>query len=129
LEEPEVIIEGPSGTEPLQYYNVDVIAHNPRIDIFRAGVITAIDTLLSLADQYDDFSVGLQWYESIGSAGIVRNYWVERINAWSAYDSCGFVYEAGDRNFEIFTGNHIHLPSDTRIINSPEYVLYFWIYL
>ncbi|MHA1226362.1 MAG: hypothetical protein ACTSPV_06420 [Candidatus Hodarchaeales archaeon] len=74
MEEPEVIIEGPSGTEPLQYYNVDVIAHNPRIDIFRAGVITAIDTLLSLADQYDDFSVGLQWYESIGSAGIVRNY-------------------------------------------------------
>ncbi len=26
-----------------------------------------------------------------------------------------------------FRGNHIHLPSDTRIINSPEYVLYYWI--
>ncbi|MHA1971847.1 MAG: hypothetical protein ACTSW1_02570 [Candidatus Hodarchaeales archaeon] len=85
--------------------------------------------MLSLADQYENFTIGLQWYETIGSVGIVKNYWVERINNWFAYDTCGFVYETVDNDFRFFTGNHIHLPSDARIINSPEYVLYSWICL
>ncbi|MCW4021599.1 MAG: hypothetical protein ACOWW1_01685 [archaeon] len=37
--------------------------------------------------------------------------------------------KAGSTNYRGVDGNHIHLPSDPRILNSPEYVLFFWIYL
>jgi hypothetical protein len=67
------------------------------------------------------------WYESIGSAGIVKSYWVEAIDDDRSFERCGFVYESGSRKFEGFIGNHIHLPSDTRVLNSPEYVKWFWI--
>ncbi len=85
-----------------------------------------MDVILSLGDQ-GKIEYGLQWYESIGRAGIVKNYWVEKINDDEAHGRCGFVYESGDEDVRGFLGNHIHLPSDTRVLNSPEYVLYFWI--
>ena len=66
-------------------------------------------------------------YDTIGIASIVRSYWVEAIDNDKAYDRCGFVYEAGADRYRGFIGNHIHLPSDTRILNSPEYVEFFWI--
>ena len=61
------------------------------------------------------------------TAEIVRSYWVSRINADQMHDRCGFVYEAGDLDYLFFRGNHIHIPSDFRPINSPQYVEYFWI--
>ncbi len=125
---PSVTIRGPPTEGSLEFFNVSVTAHNLRNDVFREGVITAIDTILSLVDQ-GEIQAGLQWYEEIGTAEIVKSYWVEMINDWLAHDTCGFVYEAGDDSFEFFQGNHIHIPSDSRIINSPEYVLYFWICL
>lgn len=123
---PEVIIRAPG--ENLLFENVEVTSHDLRSDIFKSGegIITAIDAIMSLGDQgklyYD-----LQWYESIGSAGIVKDYWVERINENASYSRCGFVYEAGSYAYEGFIGNHIHIPSDIRIINSPEYIEFFWI--
>ncbi|MCG3221089.1 MAG: hypothetical protein H7641_06875, partial [Candidatus Heimdallarchaeota archaeon] len=71
----------------------------------------------------------LAWYDSIGSAKIVRNYWVEGINDDMATGTCGFVYESGSYDFEFFAGNHIHIPQDHRPLNSPEYYLTFWICL
>jgi hypothetical protein len=97
-----------------------------RSDVFQEGVITAIDTILSLGDM-GKLPYELKWYDSIGSAQIVRQYFVERIDKDRAYDRCGFVYESGPFKYRGFQGNHIHLPSDTRLINSPEYVEYFWI--
>ena len=122
---PKVIISKYS--EYLIFQDVNVTTHNLRSDMLQSGVITALDTLLSLEDQYDNFTVGLRWYESIGQAEIVKNYWVEQINSWHAEDRCGFVYEAGDEDFPFFSGNHIHIPSDICVINSPEYVEYFWL--
>ena len=87
---------------------------------------TAIDVILSLGDE-GAINFGLRWYESIGTAGIVKNYWVESIDGDRAFRRCGFVYEAGASIYQGFIGNHIHLPSDTRILNSPEYVALFWI--
>ena len=123
---PEVIIDGPITNLVLK--DIEVTSHNLREDIFVKGYITAIDVIMSLGDQ-KRISYDLQWYDSIGSAGVVKNYWVEKINKDQAIGRCGFVYEAGSYDFKGFRGNHIHLPSDTRGINSPEYVLFFWICL
>lgn len=119
---PRVTITG--RTFNLTFHDVEVTAHDLRSDVFREGVITAIDVIMSLGDQ-EEIKYQLQWYESIGTAGIVKNYWVEGIDNDIARGRCGFVYESGD---ELpWRGNHIHLPSDTRVLNSPEYVWYFWI--
>jgi len=123
---PKVLIDGP--TTKLVLNDVLATAHNLRDDIFQEGYITAIDIIMSLGDK-NKISYDLKWYESIGTAGLVKNYWVERINNDQAIGRCGFVYEAGSDDFKGFRGNHIHLPSDTRGINSPEYVLFFWICL
>jgi hypothetical protein len=121
---PDVIIRGESFTEVFR--DVEVTAHNLRNDTLQENVITAIDVILSLADQ-GRITYELQWYDSIGSASIVRSYWIEAINGDRARGTCGFVYEEGSKRYPFFSGNHIHLPSDVRIINSPEYIEYFWI--
>jgi hypothetical protein len=121
---PEVIIDGSSTSHT--FYDVEVTAHNLRDDIYQDGVITAIDVIMTLAD-LGEITYELQWYDSIGSAEIVRSYWVHAINDDVQHGTTGFVYEAGNWDYYLFDGNHIHIPSDTRIINSPEYVRYFWI--
>ncbi len=124
---PEVEINGK--TVDYTFTNVTVTAHNLRNDLFQEDIITAIDVIISLEEQGLINSYQLQWYDEIGTADIVRNYWVNGIDGDNAYGTCGFVYEAGDHDFDGFNGNHIHLPSDSRVINSPEYVLFFWICL
>lgn len=119
---PEVVIGGEE--ETLSFRNVTVEAHNLRNDTFKPGVITAIDVILSLADQ-GEISFDLKWYAEIFGSE-VKDYYVERINGDKASGRCGFVYECGEKRFK-FQGNHIHLPSDIRVINSPEYVEWFWI--
>ena len=121
---PTVIIRGPKTN--LQFTNVTVTPHNLRNDTFQDGVITAIDVILSLGDG-QRLSYDLQWFDSIGSAGVVRSYWVSRINGDVMHDRCGFVYEAGSLSYHGFRGNHIHIPSDFRAINSPAYEEWFWI--
>jgi len=118
---PEVVIRGTQ--ETLTFQNVTVEAHNLRNDTFKHGVITAIDVILSLAEQ-GEISYDLRWYAKIASAE-VKDYYVDRINEDEAYGRCGFVYECGEKSFGF--KNHIHLPSDIRVINSPEYMKWFWI--
>jgi hypothetical protein len=119
----EVFIRGP-GTR-LELKNVEVTSHNLRDDIFQDDVITAIDVIMSLGET-GELSYDLKWYENIGSA-VIKQYFVERINNDVSFNRCGFVYEEGSHAFGGFRGNHIHLPSDTRVLNSPEYLSYFWI--
>lgn len=121
---PRVTINGHSFSA--EYTNVEVTPHNLRTDVFQENITTAIDVILSLGDQ-GALTYELQWYETIGSARIVKNYWVNGINSDHAVGRCGFVYEAGDPQFGFFRGNHIHLPADGRILNAPAYVEYFWI--
>jgi len=123
---PEVTITGP--TTNLLFEDVEVTAHNLRNDTFQDGVITALDVILSLGDQ-GRLTYDLKWYESIGRAGIVKNYYVEQINDDRSFNRCGFVYEAGPEQYSGFRGNHIHVQTDIRTINSPEYVEFFWICL
>lgn len=121
---PKVIISGPN--TDLEFENVEVEAHDLRDDALQPGVITAIDAILTLGDQ-GELNYKLQWYDSIASADVVRSYWVDGIDGDVARGRCGFVYEAGSRAYDGFRGNHIHLPSDMRVLNSPEYLEYFWI--
>lgn len=121
---PKVIIRG--STFSKEFENVEVTPHNVRNDVFRENVTTALDVIMSLGDQ-GKITYELEWYESIGTANIVKNYWVEAINGDSRIGRCGFVYEAGSFKYTFFRGNHIHLPTDSRILNSPEYVEFFWI--
>ena len=123
---PDVIIRGP--TADLRFINVPITPHDLRTDTFRKGTITAIDVIMSLGD-LGRLTYDLKWYDSIGAAGIVRSYWVHRIDKDESYSTCGFVYEAGEPEFDGFRGNHIHIPTDTRIITSPAYVEFFWICL
>ncbi|MFQ5831566.1 MAG: hypothetical protein ACE5H4_02595 [Candidatus Thorarchaeota archaeon] len=119
---PEVFIS----SEQVEIYGRDVVvtARNLRNDTFQDGVVTAIDVIMSLADQ-GVLTYELQWYDSIGDADVVRSYWVEAINGHKSFAVCGWVYESGSREFSRFFGNHIHLPSDVRVMNSPEYVEWF----
>lgn len=124
---PEVRIRG--YTFDQTYTDVRVTPHNLRNDTFQLGVITAIDVIMSLGDR-GLISYDLQYYSSIGEyAGIVQSYWVEGINDDLAYGGCGFVYEEGSHRGATYGGNHIHIPSDWRILNAPEYMLWFWICL
>jgi hypothetical protein len=120
---PTVIIRGTR--QELRFQNVQVTPHNLRNDMLQNGTIVAIDVIMSLGDAgLIDYE--LQWYSNIGSAE-VKNYFVEKINSDKSHDRCGFVYEAGSYNFRGFSGNHIHIPSDIRVINHPDYVEFFWI--
>jgi hypothetical protein len=123
---PEIIING--DTVFKTFTDIEITPHNLRNDIFQNGVITAIDVIMTLGD-LGLITYELQWYDSIGTANYVRNYWVNGIDEDLAAGTCGFVYESGSRAFPGFQGNHIHLPQDSRVINSPEYYKTFWICL
>ena len=115
------------------FTDVKVTAHNLRVDVFKPDIITALDLLLSLAEQGQIQQLKLTWYEYIGHADPIDAYFVEQIdvgdgfNASAASGNCGWVYETGPHQFHWFSGNHIHLPSDVRVIISPEYATWFWI--
>jgi hypothetical protein len=111
--------------ESLSFENVEVTAYNTRGDFFRSGVITALDAIRSMGDSGLIF-YEVAWYEKIGGAE-VGNYYVERINDWLASGMCGFVYEVGELATQ--RGNHIHLQTDLRVLQSPEYLEIFWIEL
>jgi hypothetical protein len=124
---PEVTIRSPAGNRTFR--DVVVTAHDVRSDVLQPGVVTALDALLSLAEQGELSHLKLTWYETVGSADPVDSYWLERIDDAEAHGGCGFVYETGPRYFSGFSGSHIHLPADVRVTVSPEYALWFWICL
>jgi succinate dehydrogenase/fumarate reductase cytochrome b subunit len=121
---PEITIRGNSFD--LLFTDVPVTPHNLRNDTFQPGVLTAIDVIMSLGD-LGLINYTLQWYDDLGSARVVKNYWVESINEDAAIGTCGFVYDTGSIGYYGFGGNHIHLPADVRVLNSPEYMRWFWI--
>ena len=124
---PEVTIR--SHEVKKNFYDVVVVPHDVRSDVLKPGVVTALDILLSLAERGELSLLKLTWYEGIDGADPVDSYWVEQIDEAEAFGRCGFVYETGPTVFPGSAGSHIHIPSDTRVIVSPEYALWFWICL
>jgi succinate dehydrogenase/fumarate reductase cytochrome b subunit len=121
---PEVNIHGIS--YDYNFYDIAVTPHNIRNDTFQDGVLTAIDVIMTLGD-LGLITYELQWYDTIGDASYVRSYWVDSINNLTSAGTCGFVYDTGSWEYHGFGGNHIHLPSDVNILNSPDYMRWFWI--
>jgi len=116
------------------FANVPVSAHNVRNDVLQPGTLTALDVLLSLADQQRINQMKLTWYGSIGDADPVDSYWVEQIDdrdglfdEEASVSEGGWVYETGSRSFSSFQGNHLHIPADVRPIISPEYMMWYWL--
>jgi len=128
---PAVEIRGARGV--LTFENVVVTPHNVRSDMLQPGVITALDIPVSLGEQGKLSIVGLTWYDRIGSADPVDHYFIERVEAEGflsqASGGCGFVYEVGPTLFAGFAGSHIHIPTDARVMVSPEYAEWFWLCL
>jgi hypothetical protein len=112
-------------TQSFNVHNFTITAHNLRNDVFQEGVITGIDVIMSLGDQ-DIITYKLTWYELIDTA-IVGNYFVENINSEIGHHSrCGYLYEAGENEFRGDKGNDIHISSDIRVLDSPDYVRWFY---
>ncbi len=119
---PEVIIK--TERDRMYFYDVKVVPYNLRNDTFQDDVITALDVILTLADA-GLISYGIYWCDKIGTAEF-NSYFVLYINGSHLEGRCGFVYEEGDWDFEDVKGNHIHIPSDIRILTSPEYEKWFY---
>ncbi len=124
---PDRTIRAPSGR--IEFQDVVVTPHDVRSDMLQPGVVTALDAIISLAEQGHISDLELTWYERIARADPVDSYWVERINDDVASGGCGFVYECGSREFAGFAGAHNHIPADVQVSRSPEYALWFWICL
>jgi hypothetical protein len=124
---PELRVRSPAGD--WNYEDVWVMPHDVRSDVLQPGLVTALDALISLKEQGQADEMRLTWYEKIGYADPVDSYWVSQFNTAVAQGGCGFVYETGPLDFSGFSGTHIHIPADTRVLVSPEYALWFWICL
>lgn len=124
---PELTIRAPSGR--IEFQDVVVTAYDVRNDVLQPGVVTALDAIISLAEQGQIANLELTWYDRIARADPVDSYWVERINDDVASGGCGYVYECGSREFAGFAGAHNHIPADVQVSRSPEYALWFWICL
>lgn len=116
------------------HMNVPVSAHDFRDDVLQPGTITALDVLLSLADQNKIDRLKLTWYSSIGDVDPVDSLVVEQIDDGDGiYDdetsptTSGWVYETGSREFSGFKGSHTHVQADVRVIVSPEYMTWYWL--
>ena len=111
--------------------NVDTFQVEPedieaiRTDVFKAGHLSVFDVLLHM-DEQGRIDYEMQWYGEIAGSD-VRTYIITSIDGHAAHARCGFVYEEGDKDDPF--GNHIHIPSDIRVINSHEYEEWFWICL
>jgi hypothetical protein len=108
---PHIIIDGDTFYQ--EFFNITITAHDLRNDTLQFGTITALDVILTLGD-LGLVTFDLQWYETLGTADVVRSYWVSRINSDSTTGRCGFNYETGDLTFDRASGNFIQVPADTR---------------
>jgi hypothetical protein len=114
--------------------NVPVSAHDMRTDILQTGTVTALDVLLSLADQKKLQRLKLTWYSTAEDGGPIDSYRVEQIDddddiydREASADTGGWVYETGSLEFSGFRGSHLHIPADVRVIVSPEYMAWYWL--
>jgi hypothetical protein len=116
--------------------NVPVSAHDLRTDVLQPGTVTALDVLLSLADQGKMDGLKLTWYSTAAENDIFDSFVVEQIDDGDGIydgettpDSSCWVYETGSLEFAGFKGSNIHVPADVRVIVSPEYMTWYWLEL
>lgn len=116
------------------HQNVPVSAHDCRSDVLQPGTITALDVLLSLADQKRVNQLKLSWYPALDDLDPFDSYVVEQIDdgdgvydGEASPDVGWWVYETGALEFSGFKGSHTRVPADVRVIVSPEYMTWYWL--
>ncbi|MHC4592614.1 MAG: hypothetical protein ACYS8L_07975, partial [Planctomycetota bacterium] len=123
---PEVTIESPLLS--LEFKEVQVRPQDLRNDMFRPGVATVADVMLSLAED-GRLSLDLEWADRVGEV-LVQSYNFARFDEQRADGRAGFTYEVGEKALKApdhrYGGNRLHMMSDIRVICSPEYVRWDW---
>jgi hypothetical protein len=126
---PEVLIQTPN--QELTFRDVEVRPHRIRSDMFRSGVVTAADVMLSAAGQ-DKLSLGMVWREQFGTA-LVQGYYFVQLNQDQAHGRSGFTYSLGEKinhgrkpPGKKTGNNYFHMTTDIRVIASPEYMRWKW---
>jgi hypothetical protein len=132
---PLVTIKGPRSTATFQ--DVQVTAHDARLDLFRPGTITALDVLLSLGEQGKIAGLDLTWHAAVGDSANVNHYmvdWIAIPNVLGDKDSsCGYMDDAATEDLRPFLTPHshatteIHLSADSEVLVSPGYVEWQWL--
>ncbi|MFH1609662.1 MAG: hypothetical protein ABID40_03440 [Candidatus Bipolaricaulota bacterium] len=132
---PEVTIRGPRGS--LTFRDLPVTPHDVRSDVFRPGVVTALDVLLSLGELGNLSGLRLTWRTRVGETEPVENYYVDLIAGTDfsaeAVSPCAFVYDVGAEILTEFKPPHghtaaqIHLSFDLHVLASPEHVKWAWV--
>jgi hypothetical protein len=111
---PRVFIYGASFS--IEFYNLTLTPHNLRPELFKSGVITAMDVIETLGD-LGNITYELTWIPKLGNS-YVHSYFVTRINTDEAAGRWGFMYIVSD--------SFIFLSADERILTSPDNVTFFW---
>lgn len=134
---PSIILQ--SSTMSTQFTDVTVTAHNTRPDVFQPGVLTMLDVLLSLGDQGQLDSLGIEWRDVDGDISVVDGYYIVSVQseafAPETTGSCVLTHQIqGDTIAEYLsphthTMSHIHLTADLEVLTSPEAVEWLWICL
>lgn len=132
---PEVRIKGPRSEA--SFHDVLVTAHNARPDVFRPGVVTLLDVLLSLGEAGGIGELLLAWYTGMENAQAVEHYWVRWIGLSDAPGesmlSCEYMGWASADGLAPFLsghthdGSHLHLSPDLVPLVSPGVVIWEWI--
>jgi len=99
------------------FYNLTVFPYNLRNDVFKNGVVTAMDVIMTLGT-LGNITYELKWIAHFSSASYVHSYFVNKINDDEAAGRCGFLYAVSN--------SFIWLSADERILTSPESVTFFW---
>jgi len=132
---PEVTVRGPRWT--LVARDVIVVPSGTRPDVFRPGVVTALDVLLALGRAGVLTSVKLVWHDRLDNADPVDGFMVHALRAGGheapATEGCMFAHQTGSDVLEGFIvphghgASHIHLSADLEPLVSPERVRWTWL--
>ncbi len=132
---PEVTIRGPRWT--LVAHDVIVAPTGTRSDVFRPGVVTALDVLLALGRDGVLTSVKLVWHDRLEDSDHVDSFMVHALRGGGhealATDGCMFAHQTGSDVLEGFIvphghgSSHIHLSADLEPLVSPEHVRWTWL--
>jgi hypothetical protein len=132
---PVVTIKGPRSTTTFE--NVLVTSHNVRPDLFRPGVVTALDVLLSLGEQGKIASLDLAWHAEVDGVANVNHYMVDWIGIPDVLGekspTCGYMDQAATEGVRSYLTPHshattkIHLSSDVEVLVSPAFVEWQWV--
>jgi hypothetical protein len=128
-----------SAAQTIVLENVLVTAHDTRSDVFRSGLVTALDVLLSLGEQGLVSQLVLKWRPATDGIPADVGYCVAEVDAGSFSPepnaSCVLMHQVGGTTIADYlaphshTMSHIHLTPDLEILVSPETIEWIWICL